>query len=362
MLNRNLIPILFGFFVIFLTACSGDAKDDATVRAIKYIEVEETTAGQVRRISGVVESAESADLSFEVGGRVQSVMAKLGAKVGADEPLAKLDPSPYQLNVDAAKAELTKAQAVLVDKKTDYEAKAKLYEDRFVAKTTVDTAYADFQSAEQNVESAQAKLKLAQRDLDNTVLKAPYAGEVAKMAIDPSVNVTPGQVVMTLLGEGGLEVDMSIPENLRRNVKIGMPVTVTFPTLNNIRTQGEVTEIAARAGETNAFPTTVAIEPVEDVYPGVTAEVIFSFNPFGEELVFLIPAVAIAPSETEDESGFVFIFDPNTSTVNKTPVKARQMRGEMVEVTEGLAPGDIVAVAGVHFLRDGQKVKLYEEY
>jgi len=355
-------PESYVFFAIVLSYWTYDTGKKNTVRAIKYVEVESTVCCQIRGISGVVESAEQADLSFGVGWRVQSVIVKLGERVKADEPLAKLDPRSYELNRDAANAEVIKAQAVLADRTNDYEAKAKLYDDRFVAKTTVDSAYADYESAEQNVQSAQARLKLAERDLDNTVLSAPYAGEIANIAIDPSVNVTPGQVVMKLLGEGGLEVALSLPESIRRDVKAGMSVTVTFPTLNNIKTEGELTEIAARAGETNAFPAKVAFNAMDGVYPGVTAEVIFSLNPYDEAMVFLIPAVAVAPSEIGDESGFVFIYDPATSKVTKTPVKARQMRGNQVEITEGLSAGDIVATAGVHFLRDGQKVTLYEEY
>lgn len=352
--------ILLSFCLALLIGCSSSSDDDSQVRAIKYIQIQEAVGGQSRRISGVVESNQRADLSFEIAGRVESVGVKLGTEVQEGQELARLDSKPYKLTVDAAQAELTKAHAILVDRKNDYEAKAKLFESRYVAKTVVDAAYADYQAAEQNTESAKAKLELAQRDLDHTVLKAPFKGEIASLNIDPAVNIGAGQPVMQLLGQGGMEVSLLLPESLRSHTPLGMKVTVTFPSLNQVTTTGELSEIAARSGETNSFPSKIIIEPVKGIYPGLTAEVLFSYNTEGEQLLYLIPAVAIAPPESDKEDGFVYVFQPDTSTVKKTPIKVKGIQGNQVEIIEGLKAGDIIATAGVHFLSDGQKVKLLE--
>lgn len=358
MLKRSLCLLLC---VIFLTACGADTDEDKPVRAIQYIEVSDSASGQVRRISGIVQSSKKADLSFEVSGNVQAVNVKLGEQVVEGQILAQLDPKPYELALNSAQAELTKAKAQLLEKESDFKAKSTLYEKRFVAKTVVDTAKADYDTATQNVESAKAKLELAQRDLSHTALKAPFAGELAKRTIDPSTNVTAGQTVFQLLGQGGLEVDLSVPESLRRMITVNMPVTAVFPTLNGVKTEGHVSEISASANELNAFPIKVMIEPAEGVYPGLTAEVLFNYQPKGNALIFLIPATALLPGP-DDHSAFVFVFDPKTSTVHKKLVSAQHMQSNAVEVSSGLSIGDIVATAGVHFLYDGQKVTLYKEH
>ena len=54
----------------------------------------------------------------------------------------------------------------------------------------------------------------------------------------------------------------------------------------------------------------------------------------------------------------MFVYQPDTSTVKQTSVQMRGVRDNMIIVTEGLAPGDVVAVAGTSFLSDGMKVKL----
>lgn len=346
--------------IVIMAACGADKQVSENVRAIKYVEVTEYAAGQQRTISGVVEASDKADLSFQISGNVATVDVTLGKQVKEGDQLASLDARPYELARNAAQAELTKAQAVYADRKNDYEAKAKLYEDRYVSKSVVDASYADYQSAEQNIEAAKAQLELAERDLKNTVLRAPFNGEIAKLNIDRANNVSAGMPVLQILGEGGLEVGLALPESLRRNVKVGMPVTVHFPSLRNVMSTGEVSEIASSTGDTNAFETKVSLEKTENLYPGLTADVTFSFTPAGEtNAAFLVPATALAPADNPGEAN-VFVFDPETSTVHKRKIKARNIRDNHVEVSEGLVYGEIVATAGTHFLSDGQEVVLYQ--
>jgi len=73
----------------------------------------------------------------------------------------------------------------------------------------------------------------------------------------------------------------------------------------------------------------------------------------------LIPFNAFAPGDKETTSS-IFVFDPKTSTVKKTQIEAQDSVDNNIVVTKGVKPGDIVAIAGVSYLRDGQKVKLME--
>jgi len=77
----------------------------------------------------------------------------------------------------------------------------------------------------------------------------------------------------------------------------------------------------------------------------------------GVESAYLLPLAAIGPG-TQRGEGFVFIFDPDTSTVRKSLVLGRGATDNMVAIYQGVKAGDVVAVAGVSFLSDGQKVKL----
>ena len=71
-----------------------------------------------------------------------------------------------------------------------------------------------------------------------------------------------------------------------------------------------------------------------------------------------MPLVSIAPGD-DNLTGYVFRFDPETGTVSKIGVQTEGViSGNLVGITHGVSAGDIVAAAGVSFLRDGQRVKL----
>lgn len=350
------------WIVVFLTLAligCGSSDKDAPRRAIQYMEVSEPGKGQVRRISGVVESGNEAELSFQIAGYVASVAVASGDHVESGQTLATLDEKPYRLSLDAANAELTKAKAIHVEKKSDYEAKATLFEKKFVSKTVVDNARAEYEAAEQNIESAKAKQALAQRDLDNTVLKAPFKGDIASRKVDAGMNVTAGQPILRLLGKDGYEVSVSLPESLRHQVKIGSHVDILFPSIGGARRKGEVTEIAAATESGNAFVTKISVTDPAGLYTGLTAEVWFELGGETSASNYLIPVSALVPS-TEKSFAYVFVYDPETETVKKTRVEVKDVRENNVEITSGLKAGDKIATAGVHFLSDGQSVTLYQ--
>ena len=89
----------------------------------------------------------------------------------------------------------------------------------------------------------------------------------------------------------------------------------------------------------------------------MTAEATFDLQAADVADGYPIPGQAVEPT-TEANRGFVFVYQPDTSTVKRTPVQWRGVRNNMIVVSEGVSPGDIVAVAGVSFLSDGMKVKL----
>ena len=114
----------------------------------------------------------------------------------------------------------------------------------------------------------------------------------------------------------------------------------------------------------NAFPVrSDLVEAPPGLRPGMTAEVTFSMPREVGGIVdfegFLIPMSAVL-AQADDEFA-VFVFDPQSSTVTVRPVRTGGVRDNDLAVLEGLAEGDIIATAGVSFLREGQTVVLLDE-
>ncbi len=344
---------------VLLAACEEEPRQVIEqVRAIKTITVTEVASGQVRKYSGIVQATDTSALSFEVGGNVKEVKVNLGSRVKKGQVLAVLDKQPYMLGVQAAEAALSKSQADREKDKLEYHRKKTLYEKEWVAKSAYDQALAAYESAKSAVKYSTSQLNLAKRDLRKTVIYAPFNGVIAKKAVEPHVQVRPGQKLFEINAEGALEVAIDIPETVISQVTVGTPVSVAFPTEQGAFLKGRVTEVGKVAGQANAFPVKVSlIDPPAKLRSGMTAEATFTFSEEGEESGYLIPLSAIAPGE-ETRQGYVFVYEPQTSTVRKTRVRARDVRENLVIIREGLKAGDIIAVAGVSFLYDDQKVKL----
>ncbi|MGB8424410.1 MAG: biotin/lipoyl-binding protein, partial [Desulfobacterales bacterium] len=113
---------------VALTACKEKTEIIEVIRPIKTMTVSEQAAEQVRKFSGLVAAVDSSDLSFQVAGQVMSVKVDIGDRVEKGQVLAVLDPEPYQLEVDAIKAELVKARDQVSESKAQYERHKRIFE------------------------------------------------------------------------------------------------------------------------------------------------------------------------------------------------------------------------------------------
>lgn len=347
------------FLLLFLAGCEEDAQEVIEqVRAVKTITVTELASGQVRKYSGIVQATDSSSLSFEVGGNVKQVKVDFGTEVKQGQVLAVLDKQPYVLAVQAKEASLASSKADMEKDRLEFVRKETLYGQKWVAKAAYDQALAVYESAKSNVKYTTAQLRLAKRDLNKTVLKAPFDGVIAKKYVEPHMEVRAGQKLFDINASGALEAALEIPETMIAEITIGKPVSITLPTKPGVLVKGRVTEVSSVAGKGNAFPVNVAlIDPPSGLRAGMTVEATLVFQERSAESGYLVPISAIAPGE-KTRQGYVFLFDPKTSTVKKIKIQAQGVQDNLAIIREGIKAGDVIAVAGVSFLYDGQKVKL----
>jgi len=355
--------------VLLLIACDQavETPEEQPVRAVKTLVISEASKANSRKISGVVKTANESELSFRIGGRVTSVKVKRGSSVTKGQVLATLETREYKLALKEAEANLASARADLVEKKEAFRRQKALKEKDFVSQAAVDKAQAAFQNAINSASVALTRLKTAQNDLGYTTLRAPFSGKIAKRLIDPFVQMSAGKTAFQLQSEGGHKIEVLMPETLVRDVDYGDVVSVSFPTLKGTIVGGTITEIGARAEAGNAFPLKIDLaKSLPNIRAGMTALVTFNFGEASGTPVYLIPVSALdlrVPEEAVDNSkrqARVFILNPDKQIVEKRMVSIRDVRGNQFEVVNGLSTGDILIVAGVPFLTEGQKVKMWE--
>jgi len=352
--------------------------DEAVVEAppapaplVKLETVNERATGQVRSISGVVEPSDSSTLSFQVGGRILELNANAGETVVVGQVLGILDRTNYQIAVDTAQSKLNSARAKRGEAKDDLDRKLALIDKGFVTQASVDGSRASFEAAEASVGVAASDLERAQKDLERTVLVAPFSGIVASREVDAFVEVAGGAAIYNVQSDGDLEVRVLVPETIIREVDYGQPVSVSFPTLPDGTFGGTVSEISSRAETGNAFGVKVTLVELngEDIRAGMTAKVTFNFQSYltGRD-AFLIPLSSIAikeatiggegrPDPASRVNVPVFVFDAEKQAVFRRDVSIGDIRGNDIEVFEGLNEGDQVVTAGVAFLYDGMPAR-----
>ena len=345
----------------FLGGCEKDvAEPEERIRSVKTIVVGDLASDQLRKFPGTIEPVESSQLSFEVDGIVQAVQVEVGDKFKKGDVLAHLDNQSFKLSVASAVAALSRATAQLEERQSAYERERRIQSEDPGATTqkAVDQARAGYESQVQEVTYSQARLELAQRDLTNTELVAPYDGTVAARFVEPSEVAARGMHMLEVYAEAAMQVAVSIPEQMIGDVQSGLEGQMVLNNLPDDPFVAIVSEVGSSATAANAFPVTAVINNAdEQVRPGMTAELLLTFSDEAMRSAYLIPVRAFLPGIEKNEH-YVYLFDTQSSTVRKTAVEAKGIQGNDVVVIGGIAPGDVLVVAGVPFLRDGQKVKL----
>lgn len=358
----KLAGILFGFILFTgLNACqSKEPPSVETIRAIKTITVESTADGEFRKFPGVVHAVENSTTSFEIAGNVQKVLVNAGDQVKKGQLIATLDPLQFKLKEEAAEAELKRAGIDLDKQEKNFIRFRGIarQDSGAISLRVLEQSEAAYESAKQNVVVAQSQLNLARRDLQKTELVAPFDGVIAKRYVDAFMEVSRGQAIYDIFVGQGMEILIYVPEVLIGNVNIGLKAEIAFPDEPECGCEGTVSEVGSVAGAAGTFPVKILLAGTnENIRPGMSSEVKLMFSYKGSQGEVTLPIHAFATGE-DHEKAYVFVYDRQTSTVQKVPVETKGGFDNNVIITQGVKSGDIVAIAGVSFLTDGQKVKL----
>ncbi|WP_460427483.1 efflux RND transporter periplasmic adaptor subunit [Azotobacter armeniacus] len=312
---------------------------------------------EVLSLPATVRAADSADLAFEVSGRVEGVAVKLGDRVSAGERLAWVDPEPFALELKQAQAELARAEAELPAAEAQYRRDRKLVKTGAGSARDLDLSRTAFESARATVALARAAVQQVQRRLRDTVLKAPYAGRIAGKLLEPGSYVTSGTSALRLVSDTGLELEALVPETRQGALELGSEHAARLVGLPGEHT-ARLSEISAEAWQGGAFTLRLVLEPSNaGIIPGMAAELDLKLP--AESSIRLPLSALSAPNGNESPGrGHVFVFDPETACVVKRGVRLGRVSGDSVRVIEGLDGGEIVARRGVAFLEDGMAVTL----
>lgn len=353
-----------------LLSCGGESTDieQEIVRGLKAFRVTQSANSERRRYPSVVQPAQETRLSFEISGKLKDIRLEVGQRVEKAQVLAEIDPASLELKAQSAQASLDDAQAQFKNARADFERKQQLLEKQYVTQAQFDDAQNTLNSARAQLERAQKQLDLAKQDFSKSKLLAPFQGVVSSIEAKDFAQVSPGDTVIGMYSEGAYEVSFSVPAIIINSLTVGDSALVTFSDLPGETVNGRIKELGARASQVSAFPVVVALDQTPDgLHAGIAADVELTIALQHAAEGFLVPMASIDFSNSEEANvrdhrsvghADLYVYQADSETVNRRSVSIVGIRGNMVIIDQGLQEGDIVAVAGISYLRDGQRVKL----
>ena len=213
------------------------------------------------------------------------------------------------------------------------------------------------------IRGLEAKRKMAKDALEDTYLRAPFPGLIAKRLVDNYDEVRAGQPIVKLQGIDKVEILVNVPESEMAPVrKKSKEVTAMaeFPAAPGKKYKLTLKEYATQAdADTQTYQVVLVMPQPKDIHvlPGMTASVMITQkNSRRKKAAVIIPAIAVMGEP--GKGTFVWIYDPKNMTVHKKQVKAWEMVGSAnIEILDGLKGGETIVVAGVTKLQEGMKVK-----
>ncbi|TPM39123.1 efflux RND transporter periplasmic adaptor subunit [Mesorhizobium sp. B2-3-4] len=354
---KRLPAILLGLAAVgVLAACSkSEEKPPEIVRPVLSVVVEPRTT-QTFGFAGSVEPQVSADLAFRLLGRVVSRDVNVGDIVSKGTTIAALDPTALELAVQAAKAELSNAQAQFANAAASEERQRQLLASANTPQSAFDAAQQARKAAEASVERAKASLAKSQEQLGYARLFSDFDGVVTAVGAEVGQTVSAGQTVVTVARSDLREAVVDIPDQLTGDLPPGTPFQVILQSLPTIQTEAKLREIAPQSeGSTRTRRVKLTLtDPPQAFRLGstVTATRMTKVEP-----VIELPLSALLEKDGSDK---VWIVDPQTSSVSARDIKIAAKKSGTFTVAEGLEAGMRVVTAGVHSLVEGQKVKVPE--
>ena len=325
---------------------------------VEVAAVESRDVEYVVSAVGSVEAFEQVQITARVAGVVEQVRFMEGQTVKKGEVLAEIEPTRYSIAVRSAQAALEKAQASKEEAQASAGRRTAANEVKpgLLPAEQLDTAEARARTAAADASAAKAALDQAELNLRDAYVKAPMEGVLQTRTVQTGQYVQPGTVMATLLRRDPLLLRFTVPESDVARLKPGMPARFTVrsdgrsytgrisyvadaadPASRMVKVTAEVSGAEAKALRPGAFATvTVPVETAKGAP--------------------VIPQTAVRPSER----GFLaFVVQDGKARERVVELGLRTADG-LVEVREGLKPGEQLVVRGGEALKDGAAVRIAE--
>jgi HlyD family secretion protein len=333
--------------------------------------------------SGYVTPRRRATVAAKITGRVTAVYTDEGMRVRAGQVLAKLDDSDAQVRLVSAKADRDASAAAIQDlqvnlanaerelKRTQGLQASGVQTEQALdqAQTTVASLKARIELTKEQVRAADARIQVAQQDVDNATIRAPFEGLIVSKDAQVGEMVSPISAgggftrtgIATLVDMKSLEIEVDVNESYIARVQPGQKVIATLDAYPNWQIPAKVRTVIPTADRQKA---TVKVRITFDqldprILPDMGVKVAFLGDEKPAAKGKAAEAKALIPkSAVRSDAGKSVVFLIRDNKVERCAVSVGAEHGDDIEIIAGLAPGDTLVLRGPENLREGQSVEV----
>jgi membrane fusion protein, multidrug efflux system len=304
--------------------------------------------------SGEVRGRYESQLAFQVSGKIITRNVQLGSTVNAGDVLMQIDAKDVAQTVNNYSAQVESAESRLELAESDLKRYRELLNCGAISQSQYDQYVNAYKVAAAGVRQAQAQYTQGSNQLDYTLLKADKPGVVSSISAEMGQVVSAGQTIVTVVQDGEREVEISVPENRIEELRNTTQLKVAFWALSNLTVDGRVREIAPMADQTTrTFKVRVSLVNLPpEIKLGMTAAVTVVGS--NVQQTVNIPLAAIY--QEAGNTPAVWVVKDDVLTLR--PITVGSFGNGTIQVLSGLQQGDRIVTAGVHKLKEGQKVKV----
>jgi RND family efflux transporter MFP subunit len=354
-----------------------------TVRTAVARAAATDAAGSVLDASGYVTARRQATVSAKITGKVTEVLIEEGMRVADGAVLARLDDTEARAQLGLARAQLAAARsqegeirALLDQAESDYTRSQELFQRQLVSAQAIDAARAQrdmlrarLAANSEQVRVARESVSVAEVQLANTVIRAPFGGVVVTKSAQPGEMISPVSAgggftrtgIGTIVDMDSLEIQVDVNESFINRVAAGQPVEATLNAYPDWKIPGAVIAIIPTADRSKAtVKVRIAIDSKDPrIVPDMGVRVAF-LEPRGAMPSPRPAAGVVVPADAVRADGTVFVVtDGKASRRDVTLVKTS---GGQREITAGVSAGERVVLSPPPGLSDGAAVRLAEPH
>jgi len=349
------------------------------VRTVAAREISSQAANTVLNASGYVTARRQATVSSKFTGKVKDVLIEEGMQVEEGQVLARLDDSnlatSYALaeaQLQSAKTALEETRALLVEARSNYKRTLNLVERGLSSEAEMDRARAQADSLAAQLDRKRADVTVAEKqldvyrqELDDTIIRAPFAGVVVAKNAQPGEMISPISAgggftrtgIGTIVDMSSLEIEIDVNEAYINRVEPGQKVVATLDAYPDWAIPSHVIAIIPTADRQKAtVEVRVGFDELDPrILPDMGVKV--AFQEAGGAVAKGSAGVVIPQTAIIEGDGRQYVLLVADQTVERRAISAAGERGKDILVTSGLSGGEKVIINPPGGLKNGDRVK-----